>query len=89
MNKEQLKEVFRDAHDRRRTFIAVKIETEGNPAPEVILIRSESFSAKEKYYNRAYTDDLELISAKNAGTTVRIVDALATSNLSELNWFAY
>ena len=87
MTKKELNEVFRDAQARGKVFFAVNIETEGNPAPEIILNPSENFSMKQAYYNKAYNDNLELISAKNSGRSVRIVDALGTSNLSDLNWF--
>lgn len=89
MTKQQLNDIFSDAHKRGKTFIAVKIETEGNPAPEIIINPVDNFTMKQAYYNKAYNDDLELISAKNAGKLIRIVDVHATSNLNDLNWFCY
>jgi SLT domain-containing protein len=69
--------------------MVVKIETEGNPGYEVIVNPRENFAAKVAYYDKAYNDDMELIAAKNAGKSVRISDVLMTSNLADLNWFAY
>lgn len=87
MNKEKLLSIFDDALALGKGFICVKIETEGNAAPEIIINPAENFAAKRAYYNKAYSDDLRLIAAKDK--LIRIVDALATSNLNDLNWFAY
>lgn len=89
MTKAKFKEIVDDGIARSRQFMVVKIETEGNPGPEIIVNPAENFAAKRAYYNKAYNDDMELISAKAAGKSVRIVDALMTSNLNDLNWFVY
>ena len=89
MNKAKFKQIVEDGRARGRLFMVVKIETEGNPMPETIVNGRENFAAKLAYYDRAYNDDMELIAAKSAGTSVRISDVLMTSNLSDLNWFAY
>ena len=67
----------------------VKIATEGNPAPEIIINPSENFAQKTAYYNKAYNDDMELIKAKESGKSIRITDVLLTSNLIDLTWFVY
>lgn len=89
MRKAELNKIFEDGRGRRKEFIAVKIETEGNPSPEVIINGSANFDAKQSYYNKAYDDDLTLISARDKGKIIRITDAFATSNLNDLNWFMY
>ena len=89
MTKQDFISVINDGMDRGKVFLAVKIETEGNPQPEVILNPAENFGEKIKYYRQAYNDDMELISAKAAGKRVRITDVLMTNNLSDLNWFMY
>lgn len=89
MRKEELNAIFEDGRNRRKGFIAVKIETEGNPAPEIIINGAENFDAKQNYYNKAYDDNLTLIAAKEKGKIIRITDALATSNLNDLSWFVY
>jgi hypothetical protein len=89
MNKAKFKQIVAEGRDCGKLFMVVKIETEGNPGPEIIVNPSENFAAKLSYYDKAYNDDMELIAAKNAGKTIRIVDALMTSNLNDLNWFAY
>lgn len=70
-------------------FMCVKIQTEGSAGFETIVNPVENFNSKLNYYEKAYNDDLELISAKQAGKSIRIVDVLMTSNLSDLNWFCY
>lgn len=72
-----------------KRFMVVKIATEGNPAPEIIINPAENFREKLAYYDKAYNNDLELLSAKTVGKSVRIVDVLMTNNFIDLNWFAY
>lgn len=89
MNKQKFIQIIDEGIDRNREFMVVKIETEGNPAPEIIINSSPNFKAKIKYYDRNYNDHMELIRAKEVGKIVKIVDVLMTSNLNDLSWFAY
>lgn len=89
MFKVQFKKIVEDGRARSKEFMVVKIETEGNPGAEVIVNPSVNFDAKLSYYDKAYNDDMELIAAKTAGKSVRISEVLMTSNLGDLNWFAY
>lgn len=89
MTKTQFKEIISDGVNRNSAFPAVKIETEGNPAPEIIVNPAENVPEKLAYYDHAYNDNMELIRAKESGKLIRIVDALMTRNLNDLNWFAY
>lgn len=89
MTKAEFNERVQEGINRGKLFMVVKIETEGNPAPEIIVNGSENFKPKTGYYNRAYNADMELIKAKESGQLVKITDVLLTSNLSDLNWFFY
>ena len=89
MKKAKFDAVIEDGINRGKNFMVVKIATEGNPGSEIIVNPAENFRAKLSYYNKAYNDDMELIAAKTAGKSVRIVDVLMTSNLADLNWFAW
>ena len=89
MKKAKFDEIVAEGIDRGKNFMIVKIATEGSPGPEIIVNPAENFRAKLSYYDKAYNDDMELIAAKNAGKSVQIVDALMTSNLGDLNWFAW
>lgn len=89
MNKQKFIQIIDEGIDRNREFMVVKIETEGNPAPEIIINSSPNFKAKIKYYDKAYNDRMELIKAKEVGKIVKIIDVLMTSNLNDLSWFAY
>lgn len=89
MRKTDFNDVVNDGVARGRQYIAVKIITEGNPAPEIIINPSENFDQKIAYYNKAYDDNMELISAKEKGKSIRIEDVLITSNLNDLSWFVY
>lgn len=89
MKKAEFNMIVENGLARCKNFMVVKIETEGNRAPEIIVNPAENFSAKLSYYDKAYNDDLELISAKKAGKSIQIVDVLMTSNLADLNWFIY
>ena len=89
MNKQQFKNIVADGLKRGKNFLIVKIETEGNPAAEIIINPVENVASKMAYYEKAYNDDLELIAAKSNGKSIRITDVIMTSNLSDLAWFVY
>ena len=89
MKKAYFAKMVEDGINRSKKFMVVKIETEGNPGPEIIVNPAENFAAKLAYYDKAYNDDMELIAAKNNGKSVRISDVIMTSNFNDLNWFAY
>lgn len=89
MNKQKFIKIVDEGIDRNKEFMVVKIETEGNPAPEIIINSSPNFKAKINYYGKAYDDHMELIKAKEVGKVVKIIDVLMTSNLNDLSWFAY
>lgn len=89
MNKQKFNQIVNEGISRNRNFMVVKIETEGNPGPEIIINPAENFDQKIKYYDKAYNDNMELIKAKEAGKLIKITDALMTSNLNDLSWFAY
>lgn len=64
MNKSGLKAIFINAKALDARYIGVRIQTEGNSQPEIIINPRENFDAKFDYYMAAYDDDLILISAK-------------------------
>jgi hypothetical protein len=89
MQKVKFNQVVEDGLKCGKLFLVVKIETEGNLGAEVIVNPAENFAAKVAYYDKAYNDNMELITAKNTGKSIRITDVLMTSNLNDLNWFIY
>lgn len=89
MTKDKFTQIVNDGINRDKNFMVVKIETEGNSAPEIIINPSENYTPKIKYYLGAYNDDMELIKAKESGKIIKITDVLMTSNLNDLSWFAY
>ena len=89
MRKAEFNEIVQDGINRGRAFMAVKIRTEGNAGPEIIINGSENFKQKLAYYDKAYNDDMELIKAKEAGKLIVVEDVIVTSNLNDLSWFAY
>lgn len=89
MKKAEFKKIVQDGTNRYKNFLAVRIETERNPGPEIILNPAENIAAKMAYYDKAYNDDMELIHAKESGKLIRITDAIMTSNFNDLNWFVY
>ena len=64
MNKSALKALFINAKVEGARYICVKIATEGNSEPEIIINPEKNFDSKFDYYMSAYDDDLILISAK-------------------------
>ena len=89
MNKEEFNRIVNEGIDRNKNFIVVKIDREGDPAPEIIINSKENFPKKIGYYNKAYDDNMELIKAKDTGKLIRVTDVLMTSNLNDLSWFVY
>lgn len=89
MRKQEFTQIVNEGIGRNKNFMVVKIETEGNPAPEIIINPAENFDQKMKYYLGAYNEDMELIKAREAGKLIKITDVLMTSNLNDLSWFAY
>ena len=89
MKKETFKKYVQEGLERKKDFMVVKIATEGNPASEIIINPSANFEQKISYYEKAYNDDMELITAKESGKIIKITDVLLTSNLNDLSWFAY
>ena len=89
MKKTEFIEKINEGISRGKNFMVVKIATESNPAPEIIINSAENFGKKLGYYRNAYNDDLELISAKSNGLSIKITDVLMTSNLNDLSWFVY
>lgn len=86
MKKQEFTKLVNEGIGRGKNFMVVKVETEGNPAPEIIINSAENFDQKLRYYDKAYTDNMELIGTDK---TIQIVDVLMTSNLNDLSWFAY
>jgi hypothetical protein len=60
MNLSELNACFDQAEQNDGNFIAVRIEMEGFPKPELIINERENFQAKKEYYNRAYNEDCTL-----------------------------
>jgi hypothetical protein len=87
VTKQKLRDIVADGAARRKGYFALKIETEGNAAPEIIVNPFENAGAKMAYIERVYNDELELISAKECGMSIRIVDAAVFSSFAGLEWF--
>lgn len=89
MKKAEFKEIIDEGMRRNKEFLAVRVETEGNPGPEIIINPRENLDAKIRYYMTAYNDDMELIKAKESGKIVKITKVLMTNNFDAMSWFAY
>lgn len=89
MDKLEFNRIVKTGRETGEQFMIVKIETEGNPSPELIVNDRKNFDAKLSYYNSAYNDDMELIAAKNNGKSIRITGVLMTSNFDDLHWFIW
>lgn len=84
MNKASFNEIVNDGLNRGKEFLLVKIMEPEAVNPMVTIIPKDLVKKKVNDYMRATNNDLVF---KNTGN--KIEDALATSNLNELNWFAY
>lgn len=84
MNKASFNEIVNDGFNRGKEFLLVKIMEPEAVNPMIMIIPKDLIKKKVNEYMRATDNDLVF---KNTGD--KIEDALATSNLNELNWFAY
>jgi len=66
-----LNDCFAEARANDGTFVAVKIQMQGFPMPELIINDKANFDTKQEYYNKAYNEDATL----KAFSGIRIVDA--------------
>lgn len=89
MKKETFLQYVNDGLQRNKSFMVVKIETQGNPGAEIIINPAINFDQKIRYYDHAYNDNMELIKAKESGKIIRVTDILMTNDLRDLSWFAY
>lgn len=64
MNFFELLKVFTEATENDAKFIGVKIETEGNSEPEIIINPNANFHEKYTYYSTAYDENLVLKATK-------------------------
>ncbi|WP_343337303.1 hypothetical protein TPELB_23630 [Terrisporobacter petrolearius] len=55
-----LERCFKSAIENSAKYIAVKINTRGSSAEEIIINPKENIISKLNYYKKAYTDDLVL-----------------------------
>ena len=62
------------------------VSSDGSKEPEIIINPKENFTEKMRYYDQAYNDDMELISAKKAGKLIRIINISMMNYLVELVW---
>lgn len=67
----------------------MKIRNSEHKQPEIIINGFENVKPKIDYYDWAYNEHMELISAKERGKYIVIEDVLMTSNLNDLTWFIY
>jgi hypothetical protein len=83
-NKGMLTSIFRSASEFQCKYVGVLIYTQGNPAPEIIINPRGNFAKKLEYYEKAYNDELYLISAKENGVTIRITKATYGDSFAEI-----
>lgn len=86
MKKSEFKNIIDEGLKYNRSYMAVVIESEESKEPEIIINPKENFTEKMRYYDQAYNDDMELISAKKAGKLIRIINISMMNYLVELVW---
>ena len=86
MKKSEFKNIIVEGLKYGCSFMAVVIENEESKEPEIIINPKENFTEKMRYYDQAYNDDMELISAKKTGKLIRIVNVSMMNYLVELVW---
>ena len=89
MRKAEFKRIVEEGVTRERLFMVVKLETEGSTGAEIVITPSENFAAKMDYYDRFYNNDMRMIVSGSPNKSISVTDVLMTSNLGDLNWFAY
>lgn len=84
MKKQTFKQYVLEGLDRNKEFMILKIKSESDVNPRVIIVQGADIQPTAKRYLEL-TDDNMIF--KDSGD--RITDALLTSNLNDLSWFAY
>ena len=91
MTKKQLfLDRFKEEYKKGILYYSVAVTTPNTKNKEVITNSKANILSKIEYWDKAYNDDLELVT----NTNIKIVDYIATSNIDFLNkymgyWFEY
>ena len=86
MKKSEFKNIIDEGLKYNCSYMVVVIKNEGSKEPEIIINPKENFVEKMRYYDQAYNDDMEHISAKKTGKSIRIVNVSMMNYLVELVW---
>lgn len=69
--------------------MVLKVKHEDYEHPQIIIDPTEDIYAKLDYYSKNYDNDMRFNFHKADHKLIQITDVLMTSNLTDLNWFAY
>ena len=86
MDKKEFIEIVNEGIRRNKAFIAVRLETEGDPYPEIRINCRNYVNAIYRYYLSAYNDNMVLIDSIG-GKETRITKVLMTDDLTNMEWF--
>jgi hypothetical protein len=75
-----LEQCFKTASQFGYEYIAIKINMEGFPEPEVIINREDNFDSKLNYYRNTYDENLRHKHAQG----IKIVDAVYGSDFDSI-----
>ena len=75
-------QIFREAQQLKQAFVAVKIEMDGFPKPEVIINESVNIESKLDYYIKTYDENLKHKFAPG----IRIVDFTYGETFDEIQY---
>lgn len=84
MNKTEFKEIVNEGIRRDKAFIAVRLETEGDPYPEIRINCRNHVKAIFKYYLSAFDDNMESV---KDGKVTRITKVFMTNDFNNMDWF--
>ena len=84
MSINDLEKCFYDASKLGKKYVAVKIQMEGFPKPEIIINENANFDEKFTYYKKAYNEDLTL----KAFNGIKIIDFVYSNGFTFIeNYF--
>lgn len=89
MRKTEFLKTVDEGLKRGKCFMVLKVKHEDYELPQIIIDPTEDIYAKLNYYDSHYDDDMTMILAKSGKKVIQVVDVLMTSNLNDLNRFAY
>ena len=86
MKKSKFNQIVEAGIVENKRYLAVKIDRELNPGPEIVIYPAENFNRAVTYYNNHFDDDMVNFTSKYIGKIDRVTGAIMTNHLDYVQW---